>query len=319
MEKNLKTIVGGRSTPCRDSVGFPRGIEILLKKAKVDPRFRKLLLQDPVAASRSIELSLEDSEKKILLNTPGEVIEKMVESSFVPKHHVSTFMNARAAAMLSLVLATSVLVPGHASAGVEATPEPDQEQLESKEQLIKARMAIIQEALEHYKSDYGVYPSTLAWVTGSPLEEYIEPIHFYDPWYRKFHYRGVVDQNGIISNYWLKCLGQDEESPLDDIHSPIDAAIHKFSADNPLRITYPRSNLILHLPTPAHSPIMLIAEHRSSEVLLDWYLDGKKIGSTSGEHALALPDGSPSGKHLLLVIDEEGNHNSVSFHVKQRH
>ena len=317
MEKNLKTIVGGRSTPGRDSVDFPRGIEILLKKAKVDPRFRKLLLQDPVAASRSIELALKDNEKKILLNTPGEVIEKMVESSFVPKHHVSTFLNAKAAAMLSLILATSVLIPGHTTTGIEATPEPDQEQLESKEQLVEERMAIIQEALEQYKSDYGVYPSTLAWVTGNPLDEYIEPIHFYDPWYRKFHYRGVVDENGITSNYWLKCLGQDVESPLDDIHSPIDTAIHKFSGDNPLQIAYPSPNLILHLPTPDNSPILLIAQHRALEVSLDWYLDGKKIGSTSGEHALALPDGSTAGKHLLSVFDEEGNHNSVVFHVRR--
>lgn len=318
MEKSFRTIVGGRSKSHQNPVGYPRGIEILLKKAKVDLEFRRLFMLDPVEAARSIELELKDSEKKILLNTPGEVIEKMVESSFVPKHHISTFMSARAAAMLSLILATSVLIPGHTTTGIEATPEPDQEQLESKEHLVEEKLMIIQEALGQYKTDYGVYPSTLAWVTGNPLEEYIEAAHLYDPWYRKFHYRGVVDENGIISNYWLKCLGQDLESPLDDIHSPIDTTIHKFSGENPLHIAYPLSNLILYLPTPNNSPILLVAQHRSSEVSLDWYLDGKKIGSTSEEHALALPDGSASGKHILVVIDEEGNHNSVKFIIRRR-
>ena len=103
MEKGGRTIVGGRSAGIQDPASHPRCIEILLKKAKVDATFRRRFLSDPVGAAQSIGLELNDSEKKILCSTPGEVIEKMVENTFVPKHHVSTFMGAKTAAMLSLI------------------------------------------------------------------------------------------------------------------------------------------------------------------------------------------------------------------------
>ena len=115
MEKNFKTIVGGRSEPFRNPDGFPRGIEILLKKAKVDPDFRLLLLRDPVAAAGSIELDISDSEERSLLSTYPQIIEKMVENTFVPKHHVSAFRNARSAAVLSLVLVSTVAAPAFGS------------------------------------------------------------------------------------------------------------------------------------------------------------------------------------------------------------
>ena len=83
MKKGFKTIVGGRSASYQSPGSYPRGIEILLKKAKVDLEFRRLFLQDPPAAARAIELDVSDNEKNILLNTPGDVIGKMVENTFV--------------------------------------------------------------------------------------------------------------------------------------------------------------------------------------------------------------------------------------------
>ena len=119
MKKGFKTIVGGRSASYQSPDGYPRRIEILLKKAKVDPEFRRLFLQDPLAAARVIELDVSDNEKKILLNIPGDIIGKMVENTFVPKHHVSTFLGATTAAMLSLVLASVVVMPAYGTGRTE--------------------------------------------------------------------------------------------------------------------------------------------------------------------------------------------------------
>jgi hypothetical protein len=319
MEKSFRTIVGGRSAPRQNPIGYPRGIEILLKKAKVDLEFRKLFLLDPVGAARSIELALNESEKKILLNTPGEVIEQMVENTFVPKQHVSTFMSARTAAMLSLVIAATVLLPHQVySTGVTAESSERVAVQESNEQIVARKLRIVQQALELYKEDHGAYPSTLEWVTGNPLEEYLNPIQLYDPWYRKFHYKGVKNRSGIIANYCLESLGRSVNSPYDNLYAPINGTAHKFSGENPLRIVFPRTNARISLPGPDDGPIFFAAEHRSSEVLLDWYLDSRKIGSTIYEHSLAFPDGIPAGAHWITAIDEEENYSSVKFTVKRR-
>ena len=66
MKSISRTIVGGRSGDDPSFGRFPRGIEILLKKAKVNLSFRSFFLSDPFSAAASIELDLKDNEKKIL-------------------------------------------------------------------------------------------------------------------------------------------------------------------------------------------------------------------------------------------------------------
>jgi hypothetical protein len=314
MRKDLKTIVGGRSAAYQSPDGYPRGIEILLKKAKVDLEFRRLFLQDPLAAARAIELDVSDSEKKILLNTPGDIIGKMVENTFVPKHHVSTFLSATTAAMLSLVLASVAVMPAY---GTGITTEPLQEEPSSMELLAEQRMKSVQEALEQYRTDHGSYPSTIEWVTGNPLEEYINSSHLYDPWYRKFHYNGGRDESGGIINYRLESLGESTESQSDNIYSPNDRAVHKFSGENPLTILFPQPDDKITLQASDKVPILFAAEHTAGGVTLDWYLDERKIGSTVDEHSLPMPEGIIDGGHWLSVIDEKENYSSVSFIVER--
>jgi hypothetical protein len=320
MEKNFRTIVGGRSSSYQSPNGYPRGIEILLKKAKVDLEFRRFFLQDPAAAAKSIQLDINDTESKILLSTPSRIIEQMVESTFVPKHQVGTFMSARTAAMLAMAIAASVLMPMHVySTGMTAETAAAIHREESTAALIEQKLKVVQEALEHYRNDHGGYPSTLEWVTGNPLEDYLNPSQLYDPWYRKFHYRGVKDAAGGIGNYWLQSLGVRVESPLDDVHSPIDAAIHKFPGDNPVRIVFPQPEDRIGLPRIDDSPVLFVVEHETPGAALDWYLDNRKIGTTVGEHLLPLPEGITAGGHWLSVIDEAENYGSVSFNVERHH
>ena len=319
MKKIFKTIVGGRSATYQSPDGFPRGIEILLKKAKVDPEFRDFLLQDPVAAAQGIGLDISDNEKRILENTPRDTIGKMVETTFVPKQHVSTFLNAKTAAMLSLVLTSSVIMPFYAnSGGVSASERVMVEPPETMAELAEQRLRNVQEALEQFKADTGFYPSTAAWLKGNPLAAYINPSHLYDPWYRKFHYKGVKDENGHVANYWLESLGKYEVSQSDNIHSPIDSEAHTFSGKNPLTILYPRADERIIL-TVSRAPMSLKVEHAADGGKLEWYLDERKIGSTVDEYSLGFPVGIKAGGHWLTVIDENENYSSVSFTVEREY
>ncbi len=70
MRDAFKTIVGGRSADSLPAGNSRRGIEILLKKASVDEDFARVLLESPEDAARLISLELQESERRILANTP---------------------------------------------------------------------------------------------------------------------------------------------------------------------------------------------------------------------------------------------------------
>jgi hypothetical protein len=247
MKDKLRTIVGGRSAEYHDQNNFPRGIEILLKKAKVDLEFQKLFLENPLAAAESIDLDLKENEKKILSNTLKPVLKTMIVRTFVPKHHTNTFLTAKTAAMLALVLASTVADPSYAkSMGITAEdeqnkssillptsdniPKADQSkpQPESLRQLTKDSMRKVQNALEQYKNDHGAYPSTELWLNAdNPLSEYVLTYDVYDAWDRKFHYEAVIGSDKIL-NYKLESLGKNINKSRDNIPCPINTKKHRF-------------------------------------------------------------------------------------------
>jgi hypothetical protein len=230
MSSNFKTIVGGRSSDHRDRNNFPRGIEILLKKAKVDMQFKTLLLKNPLKAAKSIDLTLKEHEKKIIKNTPKSILETMIQNTFVPKHHVKTFLTAKTAAMLALILTSTTLVPSHAGepGGIPKGIEADEIVHEDYIQVAEERMGMVQNALEQYKLDQGTYPSTEEWLSVSnPLDEYLPHSYLYDPWKRKFHYEAVIEKDMIVS-YKLESLGEDLNYGYDNIPCPIDTEKHSF-------------------------------------------------------------------------------------------
>ncbi|UCF97731.1 MAG: type II secretion system protein GspG [Spirochaetaceae bacterium] len=223
--KDLRTIVGGRSRSNRLVGEFPRGIEILLKKARVDVSFRERLLKDPLSAAASISLVLTEQEVSILRNTPRSLVAMMVSNTRVLKQHVPIFKTAKTAAVLALALGTTAVVPSLASAGIEEPPSASIEQLE----LARQRMAAIQDALEVFRNDNGRYPTTTEWLEAvNPLSDYIQVRDLYDPWDRKFHYQAVEVGNSIVS-YRLESLGLDTESAYDNIPCPIATEDHSFS------------------------------------------------------------------------------------------
>lgn len=78
------TIVGGRPLAKNQSLqGIPRGIEVLIKKASVDPEFRTVLLEKRADAAAQIE--------------------KIIENAKVPDEYRRLFLGKVAAAMLAVL------------------------------------------------------------------------------------------------------------------------------------------------------------------------------------------------------------------------
>jgi len=103
------TIVGGRPPGCGKGIGeIPRGIEVLIKKAKVDPAFRGLLLHKRAEAAREIGLTLDPAEATMLDGVPQGQLEAIIERTRVSPRLRKAFAGRAAAVMLAaLGVATS--------------------------------------------------------------------------------------------------------------------------------------------------------------------------------------------------------------------
>jgi hypothetical protein len=123
------TIVGGRPPGSGQPVGkIPRGIEILLKKASIDPAFRELLLGDRAAAAQSIGLTLDPAEVLMLTATPAEQLQAIIAQTVVPHEHRRAFLGQAAAAMLAALGAVTSGCEGQApTKGIrpDGPPSPD--------------------------------------------------------------------------------------------------------------------------------------------------------------------------------------------------
>ena len=121
------TIVGGRPPGSGQSLGpIPRGIEVLVKKASIDPDFAELLLQDRLEAARSIGLRLSDAEAAMLAAVPEPQLEAIIAQTTVPQKHRRAFLGKAASVMLAALggtVAAAAAIP--APTGIRPDPEPD--------------------------------------------------------------------------------------------------------------------------------------------------------------------------------------------------
>ena len=119
------TIVGGRPPGSGTQVGtIPRGIEVLVKKASVDPEFRRLLLEKRGGAANEIDLELAEAELNMLSSIPAEQLEKIIDNTKIKPEHRAIFMGKAGTYMLAAiaggVILFSVMTPG---LGHTLTPE----------------------------------------------------------------------------------------------------------------------------------------------------------------------------------------------------
>jgi hypothetical protein len=87
---------------------IPRGLEVLLKKAAVDPEFKALLLNQRAEAAATIGLELAPSEVLMLQSAPVEQLEAVIARTTVPQEHRRAFLGQAAAAMLAALAATTL-------------------------------------------------------------------------------------------------------------------------------------------------------------------------------------------------------------------
>jgi acyl carrier protein len=80
-----------------------RGIEVLVKKAAVDPAFRAELLAHRAAAAERIGLQLDPAEAMMLAATPAAQLQRVIAETEVPQEHRRAFLGQAAAAMLAAV------------------------------------------------------------------------------------------------------------------------------------------------------------------------------------------------------------------------
>ncbi|HBC89329.1 MAG TPA: hypothetical protein DCZ94_20500 [Lentisphaeria bacterium] len=98
------TIVGGRPPGCGTKVGeIPRGIEVMVKKASVDPEFKEQLVRERGKAAESINLKLTPAETAMLSVIPENQLEKIIDSAKVAPQQKNAFMSKTAVLMLAAV------------------------------------------------------------------------------------------------------------------------------------------------------------------------------------------------------------------------
>ncbi len=81
--------------------GIPRGIEILVKKAAVDPAFKEILFEKRAEAAEAIALKLEPAEAAMLNAVPAAQLETIIAHTTVSPKLRPAFLGYAAAVMLA--------------------------------------------------------------------------------------------------------------------------------------------------------------------------------------------------------------------------
>lgn len=105
---------------------MPRGIEVLVKKASVDPKFRSLLLEKRAEAALEIDLELDEAEKAMVAAMPQEQLEKIIVNTKVPEEQKPVFMSELGKVMLLTVITGSVILSGLLAPSFGHTLNPEQ-------------------------------------------------------------------------------------------------------------------------------------------------------------------------------------------------
>lgn len=136
------TIVGGRPPGSGQPLGaIPRGLEVLIKKAAVDPQFKERLLAGATAAAAEIGLPLDDAERLMLQAVPPAQLETIIAQTRVPEEHRRAFLGQAASAMLAaLGLGAAVQAAERLTAPGGAPPGPEPPNVRPKPKTVEERV-----------------------------------------------------------------------------------------------------------------------------------------------------------------------------------
>ncbi|MBN2005867.1 MAG: hypothetical protein JXA21_21090 [Anaerolineae bacterium] len=102
------TIVGGRPpAQGRANGNIPRGIEVLIKKAAVDPDFHKQLLAKRAGAAQEIALELTMAETLMINSIPAAQLDAIIANTQVPDPERRAFLGKIGTVMLAAIGATA--------------------------------------------------------------------------------------------------------------------------------------------------------------------------------------------------------------------
>jgi hypothetical protein len=162
------TIVGGRPPGPGKGLGpIPCGIEVLIKKAAVDPAFKRLLLETRDAAARDIDLALDPAEATMLRAAPRGQLEAVIARTRVHPTVRSAFLGRAAAVMLVALGAGAV---GCEEDGEPAGIEPDRPAVERVEppEAEKTERPPAEEAAERPSSESEAVPHVVTGIQPAP-------------------------------------------------------------------------------------------------------------------------------------------------------
>jgi hypothetical protein len=102
-----------------------RGVDVLLKKAAVDPAFKKLLLEKRAAAAEAIGLELDAAEAALVDSVPeGQLAAVIARTTVSPKIRPA-FLGYAAGVMLAALSATTACDGPVATFGSQPDPPPE--------------------------------------------------------------------------------------------------------------------------------------------------------------------------------------------------
>ncbi|UOE52111.1 penicillin-binding protein 1C [Mucilaginibacter sp. SMC90] len=88
---------------------------------------------------------------------------------------------------------------------------------------------------------------------------------------------------------------------------------------NAMEVIYPKNGAKIYVPLEADGTrgrMICNAAHRQPGMKIFWHLDDQYVGETKDFHQMAL--NPPPGKHLLTLVDGNGNTTSISFEVLKK-
>ena len=88
---------------------------------------------------------------------------------------------------------------------------------------------------------------------------------------------------------------------------------------SPMQMIYPKYAAKIYIPIDydgKKSKTIFKATHRNENAILFWHLNNEYVGQTETFHSLELDP--PKGKHLLTLVDEEGNSLQQEFEILEK-
>jgi hypothetical protein len=163
------TIVGGRP-PGNGTIPrhIPRGLEVLIKKAAVDPGFKDILFEKRAGAAEAIGLKLTAAEEAILAAVPLPHLEGIIAHTRVSPKLKPVFLGYAAAAMFAALAASA---PAHGCDDIECKTYGIATEIPPETAATPDVPDSPGKTARDDKSDYGKVSGTVSDNKGNPLSD----------------------------------------------------------------------------------------------------------------------------------------------------